>query len=323
LSEKKKTTKSVKETQAKSDHKVEPQGKKEDKSIKVEKKNNKRRFLAIEAHPDDLTFFYGGSISKFIDEGHEVRVITVTNGSQSTTDPKYTENTIIETLMKEHKEALSVIGVKDHIQLEGFTNHFMYDSPTQLKLREVLIRAIREYKPDTVICFDPMNIMEENPDHKLLAQVVIEASSFAAYPLIHKEHMQQGLLPYFVSRVLMTPTPHPNVFVNIAGDPLDAKKKAGTMYKSQLDLMFSELRIRIQNIGLDPDLDDIDPNDLWDTVCETDAQTVAKESWEFYKKNPKLAPIVPLEYAESFRMCYLGAVEKIRSYLPKECLTLE
>jgi hypothetical protein len=33
------------------------------------------------------------------------------------------------------------------------------------------------------------------------------------------------------------------------------------------------------------------------------------------------SPNTPLEHAESFRMCYLGALEKIRDYLPKECLT--
>jgi LmbE family N-acetylglucosaminyl deacetylase len=191
-----------------------------------------------------------------------------------------------------------------------------------LKLREVLIRSIREYKPDTVICFDPMNIIEENPDHKLLAQVVIEASSFAAYPLIHKEHMQQGLQPHFVSRVLMTPSPNPNVYVNIKGNPLKAKIKAGATYKSQLDLMFSELKIRMKNINVELPFINIDPEELWSTTCESEAKSIANEAMEFYKKNPKIAPEIPLEFAESFRMCYLGVIEKIRSYLPKECLIL-
>jgi hypothetical protein len=121
----------------------------------------------------------------------------------------------------------------------------------------------------------------------------------------------------------MTPTPNPNTFVNIAGNPINAKKKAGSIYKSQLDLMLSELKYRIQNIGYALNLDDVVVDELWNIVCESDARSVAEESWTFYKKNPNIAPMKPLEYAESFRMCYLGAVEKIRSYLRDDCLRLD
>ncbi|MBD3353319.1 MAG: hypothetical protein GF364_17695 [Candidatus Lokiarchaeota archaeon] len=285
-------------------------------------KKKKSRILAIEAHPDDLTYFYGGTAAKLVMDGHDFRVITVTKGSQSTCDPQFSEEKITEKLMEEHKNALEIIGIDDNVQLSGFTNHFMYDSETKLKLRETIIKQIREYKPDTIICFDPSNVFEENPDHSLLSKVTIEASSFAAYPLVHKEHIEEGLEPYFVSRILMTPTSHPNMFVNIAEEPLEKKKLAGAAYQTQLDLMITEIKQRLRNAGLDPDLDDIDREDLWFNVCESDAKSCARESRKYYQNHPKLAPRVPLEYAESFRMCFLGAVEKIKSYLPKECFEL-
>jgi LmbE family N-acetylglucosaminyl deacetylase len=292
----------------------------------------KRKILAIEAHPDDLTFFYGGSIVKFLQEGSEIRVITVTNGSQSTCNPDLSEEKITQIMMDEHKQALDSLGIKDYIQFEGFINHFMYDSETKLKLREKIIRQIREFKPDTIICFDPSNVFEENPDHKTLAQIVTEASSFAAYPLVNKEHLSEGLKPHFVSRILMAPTNHPNVYVDIEGEPLEKKKIAGKIYKSQLDLMSTELKFRLQNIGFDvteifqqltgSKMESIPMELLWEIVSESDAKTTAIESGEFYKKFPNLAPSKPLNHAESFRLCYLGVLEKIRSYLPKECLTL-
>jgi len=54
-----------------------------------------QRILAIEAHPDDLAFFYGGYIAKMIAEGHVVRVLTVTNGDQSTCDPNLSQDEIV------------------------------------------------------------------------------------------------------------------------------------------------------------------------------------------------------------------------------------
>jgi len=278
--------------------------------------------LAIEAHPDDLAFFYGGYIAKMIAEGHVVRVLTVTNGDQSTCDPALSVKDIVSILTKEHAKAMDIVGVKDQRYLDGFTNHFMFSSEIQLKLRETLIREIREFKPDTVITFDIADAFEENPDHRLLARVGLQSASFAAYPLIHPEQLKDGLKPHFTGRMLLAPTKQPNVFVDIAEEPLDKKKAAGGAYKSQLDLMFTELKFRAQTMGLEPDLDDISPQDLWESVCESMAEETAKASIAFYAQHKNIAPRIKLMFAEAFRMQYLGAMEKIHDYLPKEYLTL-
>lgn len=282
----------------------------------------KQRILAIEAHPDDLAFFYGGFIAKMTAAGHSVRVLTVTNGDQSTCDPALSCNDIVSILNKEHAKAMDILGVKDQRFLDGFTNHFMFSSEVQLKLREVLIREIREFKPDTVITFDIADMFEENPDHRLLARVGLQAASFAAYPLIHPEQLQQGLKPHFTGRMLLAPTKQPNVFVDISEDPLEKKKAAGGAYKSQLDLMFSELKYRAETMGLKPDLDDLTPQDLWESVCESMAEETAKVGNAYYTQHKGIAPRIKFMQAEAFRMQYLGAMEKIHDYLPKEYQSL-
>lgn len=288
----------------------------------VKDMNKEGRILCIEAHPDDLVYFYGGYIAKMVDEGHTIRVITLTTGDQSTVNPGYAREDIERVMHEEHAKAMSIIGIKDQKYLDGFTNHFIFSPEQQLHLRELLIREIRAFKPDTVITFDIADVFEENPDHRLLARVGLQAAAFAAYPLVHPEHKQDGLQPHFVARVLLTPTRDPNVFVDIEGDPLERKKAAGGAYASQLELMITELERRLRTLGMNPDLAGVDHADLWDTVCESMAEETGKVATQFYHAHKDIAPKVPMQHAEAFRMQYLGAVEKVREFLPKECLLL-
>jgi len=282
----------------------------------------KQRILAIEAHPDDLVYFYGASIAKMIAEGHQIRVITVTTGDQSTVDPSLSTEDIERILKDEHAAAMKIIGITDQKYLEGFTNHFMFSSEIQLKLRGELIREIREFQPDSVITFDIADIFEENPDHQLLARVGLQAASFAAYPLIHPEQLQDGLKPHFVARVLLAPTKQPNVFVDLDDESLNKKKAAGKAYKSQLALMFTELDQRSRAMGLNPALDDVTPGDLWDSVVDSWAEETAKAANLYYAQHKDIAPRIKPMKAEAFRMQYLGAVEKVHDYLPQEYLLL-
>ncbi|HME53568.1 MAG TPA: PIG-L deacetylase family protein [Candidatus Lokiarchaeia archaeon] len=281
-----------------------------------------QRILAIEAHPDDLVFFYGASIAKMITEGHQIRVITVTSGDQSTVDPALTTGEIEAILKEEHATAMKIIGVTDQKYLEGFTNHFMFSSEIQLKLREVLIREIREFKPDTVITFDIADVFEENPDHQLLARVGMQAASFAAYPLIHAEQLQDGLNPHFVARLLLAPTRQPNAFIDIDGEPLDKQNEAAKAYKSQLALMVTELEQRSKTIGLVLPMNNATPEELWDNYADITAVETAKIANAYYAQHKAIAPHTRLLKAEAFRMQYLGAVEKARDLLPREFLIL-
>jgi len=52
------------------------------------------------------------------------------------------------------------------------------------------------------------------------------------------------------------------------------------------------------------------------------AEETAKASVVFYAQHKQIAPRIKLTLAEAFRMQYLGAMEKIHDYLPKDYLTL-
>ncbi|MHA1338779.1 MAG: PIG-L deacetylase family protein [Promethearchaeota archaeon] len=288
---------------------------------------NNKRILIIEAHPDDMTFFYGGTISRLARLGYELKLITITRGSQSTLNPNYSEKEIIQILSQEHQNALKILGIRDFIQFNEFTNHFIYDGNLKLRLREKLIREIRKFKPQTIISFDISNIYDENPDHRVLGELVLEAAAFSAYPLIHSEHKSEGLKPHFTTRVIMTPTPSPNFYFNFDEIDLDNKIKAAFCYNSQLELMYDELNHRLETIGVNSEISKTPIEVLWPMICKSDAKACANEAKQFYSQNSQLNPysqedFKKFKYAEEFRIVFLGVLEKVKEILPIDAYKL-
>ncbi len=289
-----------------------------------DKKPFVERILIFEPHPDDVTYQISGTVYKWLQERKEVMICTVTTGNNSTFKPDVSKEQIKAIMMEEQKKAMDLLGIKPENRVQWKYDDLGIDPALdRQKLLSDMVLLIRKFKPTTVVTMDPKNIlMEENPDHRAVASVGFEAAAMAAYPNFLKEQFGQGISQHFVSRILFYMSPEPNVFVDISGEPLEMKKKLGAVYQSQLELMIGETDARLRNLGLDPEVMEVPPIGLWEAVCESSAQGHAEEGMIFYKSHPDLAPRVPLEYAEAFRLYYLGAVEKLRNLLPKELQTL-
>ena len=65
-------------------------------------------------------------------------------------------------------------------------------------LREAFIRAIRQIRPDAVVAEDPFAPYDPHPDHRAVAWAASDALSFSHLPLMHPEHLVEGLQPHFV-----------------------------------------------------------------------------------------------------------------------------
>jgi hypothetical protein len=187
-----------------------------------------------------------------------------------------------------------------------------------------MVELIREFKPTTVITMDPKNMEnEENADHRLVAMTGFEAAAIAAYPNVFRDQFEDsGITQHFVSRVLFYMSPDPDLFINIKGDPLKIKIKMGLIYHSQLELMLYEIDQRIKNMGFHFELLDAPPENIWKTFCQSIATENAKLADLYYQKHPELAPEIKPKSADAFRLHFLGTVEKIRGFLPKEYLQM-
>jgi LmbE family N-acetylglucosaminyl deacetylase len=203
------------------------------------------RYLVVEAHPDDMVFFCGGTIAKLVQEGHEISVLTVTDGQEGTMNPRYdTEECLAAVMRKEHRKACACLNISDITYL-GEKNHFVEPSHA---LREKITRHVRKVQPAAIFSFDPWNF-DENPDHRAVGLAVLEACSFAHMHLFHPEHLQEGLSTAIVAKVIQFKTPNPNTFVDISST-LDDKIRAALAYESQIELMRDEGRLRLEKLGI-------------------------------------------------------------------------
>jgi LmbE family N-acetylglucosaminyl deacetylase len=251
------------------------------------------RYLVVEPHPDDLAFFCGGTVAKLISEGHEVETLVVTDGEQGTLNRAYdTDRKLAAVMREEQRAACKTLGV-EKITFLGWKNHFL--EPTH-ELREKIVRHVRQVQPAAVLTIDPWNF-DENPDHRAVGQAVLEACSFAHFHLFHPEHIEEGLEPAIVAKVILGKTPNPNAYVDVSGF-IDKKIQAILCYHSQLELMQMEGAARLKVLGKSSPIFDSAVED----VIPLSVRGIAEEEG---KK-------ADLPMAESFLVRGLGILENIK-----------
>jgi LmbE family N-acetylglucosaminyl deacetylase len=118
----------------------------------------------------------------------------------------------------------------------GYHDGFL--QPT-LELRKELVRLIRQYKPEAVVCGDPTAFFPtenyiNHPDHRAAAQAALDAVFPAAeMTLLYPDLAEEGLVGHKVDYVFVTFGEHVNYYVDIT-DTLDLKIDALKKHVSQL-----------------------------------------------------------------------------------------
>jgi LmbE family N-acetylglucosaminyl deacetylase len=120
-----------------------------------------------------------------------------------------------------------------------------------LELRQHFFRAIRRWRPDLLLTFDPFATFEPHPDHRAVAWAAVEAVSFSHFPLYHPEHREQGLAPWLVpERWFFAKSPALfDHFVDI-GPWLVRKVDALCLHESQMRLAVDDMRQGIEACGV-------------------------------------------------------------------------
>lgn len=179
--------------------------------------------LVVAPHPDDEILGVGGTIAKFVEEGHLVYVVTITKGYP----PDYKENAYI----KARQEALAahrVLGVKETIFLDFPAARL--DTVPHRDLNRELVEVCQKVQPD--LLFIPFN-GDIHMDHQLVFLSAMVAArpinkwapkTVYAYETLSETNWHA---PY------LTPSFVPNVFIDISAH-LETKIQAMQMYGSQL-----------------------------------------------------------------------------------------
>lgn len=192
--------------------------------------------VLIYAHPDDIEFSAGGTAAKWAHNGSQVFFVIITDGNVGSHEEGMTADRLIETRRDEQRAAAEIIGAKECIFL-GYHDGLL--QPT-LELRKELVRLIRRYKPNVVVCGDPTNFFPSetrinHPDHRAAATAALDATFPAAeMPLLYPDMEAEGLTPHKVNYVYVSnPTNEANFYVDTS-DSIEYKIKALRKHSSQL-----------------------------------------------------------------------------------------
>jgi LmbE family N-acetylglucosaminyl deacetylase len=192
-----------------------------------------QRALFIAAHPDDIEFVVAGSAAKWTQAESAVRYVLVTSGDAGSHEPGMTRERLACIREAEQRAAAETVGVREVV----FLGYHDDEVEPSLALRRDLVREIRRFKPDGVVCFDPTFILGDgyinHPDHRAVAQAALDAVAPAAgMPLVFPELHEEGLEPHPVREVWIASGTQPNTWVDISST-LDLKIEALRKHVSQ------------------------------------------------------------------------------------------
>ena len=182
-----------------------------------------KRILVISPHPDDETISVGGIISKYISEGSEVFILTISGHL-----PPLYERNQYDVTVREAEKAYKILGVSDYKFLE-IPATMIGDEPIH-ELNAKIASVINDFLPQIVLAPFP----DRHIDHRLIFESVMVSTRpignasnieiLATYETLSETHWNAPYIePNFV----------PNWVVDIT-DQISIKLAALKCFKSQI-----------------------------------------------------------------------------------------
>ena len=216
--------------------------------------------LAICPHADDAAAFFGGTLTKFADEGWRTILVRVTDDAKDSVGLTIEETTRLNT--EQLNEAARIMGVSEVVEL-GYATDCMGDV-SEPALRERFVYLFRKYRPFAVFTFDPFGLYENNMDHIVTAHAVDEAFWVSCFDLHYPDHLAEGLEPFSVCErwYYGRDLPGANYAVDISGT-IERKIDALAAHDLMMRHFLHQLRLQARTWGRTiPALDDAIAGDI-------------------------------------------------------------
>jgi len=201
--------------------------------------------IIIVAHPDDIEFSCAGTVARWTQGGARIAYVLCTSGEVGIAEKGMTKAQAAEIREDEQRDAAQIVGV----------NHVIFirdpDGMLQatIELRKKLVREIRKFKPEIVICGDPTIVWAgddyiNHPDHRAAATAALDATFPAAgQPNLFEELESERIFAHKPRKVYVTGWNESDLFVNIS-TTIDLKIAALRAHKSQMKDWDPEPRIK-------------------------------------------------------------------------------
>jgi LmbE family N-acetylglucosaminyl deacetylase len=191
--------------------------------------------MAIVAHPDDIEFSCAGMLARWARAGARVSFVLCTSGDVGIDEPGMTRSKATEIREDEERKAAQIIGATEVVFLRESDGMLV----PSLDLRKKLVREIRRFRPEVIICGDPTIVWAgddyiNHPDHRAAATAALDAAFPAAgQPQLFEELAEQGLSAHKPRKVYVTMWSGAEVFVDIE-DTIELKINALRAHASQM-----------------------------------------------------------------------------------------
>ncbi len=207
------------------------------------------RALAVVAHPDDVEFWAGGTVARWVDAGATVSYCVLTDGDAGGFDTSVPRSALSQMRRCEQQAAAEILGV----DVVHFFGHAEDGLGSDKQLRLELVRLIREVQPRRVLTWSPewnwQWFRSSHPNHRATGEIVLTA----IYPdagnrFAHMSLLEEGLEPWTVPEIWLMNSSRPNHYVDIT-EVFDRKVAAVSAHASQVGArpnLANELRARIE-----------------------------------------------------------------------------
>jgi LmbE family N-acetylglucosaminyl deacetylase len=191
--------------------------------------------MAIVAHPDDIEFSCAGTLALWARAGARVSLVLCTSGDVGIARADITRQQAAALREAEATAAAEIIGAAEIRFLrepDGLLE-------ATLALREKLVREIRRFRPEVVLCGDPTVVWAGNyyinhPDHRAAALAAVDAVFPAAgQPHVFEHLAGEGLEAFKPRKVFVTNWGQGDYAVCIDAT-IDAKVAALKAHASQM-----------------------------------------------------------------------------------------
>ncbi len=193
------------------------------------------RFMVIVAHPDDADFGPAGTAAAWVDAGSEGWLVCCTSGDAGGEDPDADPLELAAVREREQRAAARIVGYAGVTFLHQPDGALAND----LALRELLVREIRTFRPDAVLCTDPESVFHRgggvnHADHRAAGIAAVDAVYPAARnPMAFPHLARAGLAKHVVRRLYLFWSQHPDAWVDISST-IDRKIDALRAHESQI-----------------------------------------------------------------------------------------
>jgi len=201
--------------------------------------------MVIVAHPDDIEFSCAGLLARWAQAGTRISYVLCTSGDVGIAKPGMSKARAAEIREAEQREAARIVGAQEVIFLHEPDGMLQ---PT-LELRKKLVREIRRFRPEVVLCSDPTVVWAgddyiNHPDHRAAATAALDATFPAAgQPNLFEELEEEGFYAHKPRKVYVSGWSQTDLYVNIE-DTIDIKVQALRAHKSQMGDWDPEPRIK-------------------------------------------------------------------------------